>query len=252
LAFGIALVGCALAGRPGWPEVLLVALVVAGLTTSVEAVSVRGSDNVLIPYFAWLALDHTERLGLEALGDWILGMGVGVALLMVTGTRARLTTAGGVIVFLVCTLAFPLGGLPWLAPFLVLWVLFLIARRPGVDTELDMVFPTTAGSIVILLLFAHLADPTLYPPFLTTIAANGAMAGSLLAPRRALQAPLVLLGAALPVAAARLLAEVPVLIPIAGGLVAVQLLPLLSATPLVGRRLVASLACGLAVWWALP
>ena len=42
LAFALVLVGLAIAGRPGWPAMLLVTLVVASLTTSVEAVSVRG------------------------------------------------------------------------------------------------------------------------------------------------------------------------------------------------------------------
>lgn len=251
LSFGVALIGCAVAGRPGWPEMLLVSLVVAGLTTSVEAISVRGSDNLAIPYFAWLGLERTDRLGLESLGDWILGMALGVTVLVVTGERARLSPAGAVVVFLVCALSFALGGLAWFVPLAVLYGLYLAIRRPEDPTELDMVFPTTAGSMVVVLLYAHTGSDSLFLPYLTTVAANGAMAAGLLARYRGWsQALAICAGAVIPVASARLLApEAPVVLPILFGLLAPVLLSALSTTSLVGRRLLASLAVGLATWW---
>ncbi len=252
LAFAVALIGAGLAERPGWPEMLLVTLVVAGLTTAVEAVSVRGSDNLFIPYAAWLGLDRTDRLGLDSLGDWVLGMALGVTVLVITGERARLSAAGAVVVFLVCTLAYALGGLLWFLPLAILYALYLLARRPEDPTELDMVFPTTAGSMAVLLLYAHTDAESLFLPYLTTVAANGAMAAVLLAEVRGWRGwPVALgIGAAVPVLGARLLApEAPVLLPILFGLLAPLLFRGLSMTSLVGRRLVASLACGAATWW---
>ena len=137
LAFVLILVGLALAGRPGWPEMLLVTLVVATLTTAVEAVSVRGSDNLLIPYIAWLALDRTLALGLEGLGPWIEGMLVSLVLLLVTARRADLTVAGSVTLFLIGSLAWALGGQAWWWPPTAVYLLFLLARLPRVDTDLD-------------------------------------------------------------------------------------------------------------------
>lgn len=249
LSFAVVLTGCALAGRPPWPDMLLVTLVVAGLTTAAEAVSVRGSDNLAIPYAAWLGLERTERLGLESLGDWIAGMALGVSVLVLTTERARLSTAGGVVVFIVCTLSWALGGLTWFLPLAALYAVYLVLPRPA-RTELDMVFPTTAGSMVVVLLYAHTDEPTLYGAYLATVAANGAMAGALLARGTWATPAAVSAGAALPVLTAQLLdPSAPLWLPLAGGLLAPVLFQGLSRVGLVGRRPVASLMCGLAVWW---
>lgn len=249
LAFAIALVGCALAGRPGWPDVLLVTLVVATLTTAVEAVSVRGSDNVAIPYAGWLALDHTGRIGLDALGDWILGMTLGVTVLLVSARRARLDAAGALVVFLVSTLAFALGGVRWFLPMGALYGGYLATRDPA-ENSLDRVFPTTAGAMVVVLLFAHTEDPSLYLAYLTAVATNGAMAGLLVAGTRGWpRAPLAFAGAAGPVLVAAMTGEaVPLWIPLAGAVVGVGLLRLLRRGPPVGRRALISLAVGLGAW----
>ncbi|MBW1880746.1 MAG: hypothetical protein JRI25_12400 [Deltaproteobacteria bacterium] len=251
LAFGVTLAGCAIAGRPGWPDMLLITLVVAGLTTAAEAVSIRGSDNLAIPYAAWLSLERTERLGLESLGDWIVGMALAVTVLVVTGERAKLTAAGAMVVFMVCTLSYALGGWVWFVPLAVLYALYLFVRRPEDPTELDMVFPTTAGSMIVVLIYAHTDAPSLYLAYLTTVAANGAMAGALLAKRRGwLLVPAVLAGAMLPVASAVVFVpQTSLLLPVAGGLCAPLLYVLLSRVGVVGRRPVASLMCGLAIWW---
>jgi len=250
LSFGIVLVGCALAGRPQWPAILLTTLVVAGLTTAVESISVRGSDNLFVPYAAWLALEHTERLGLAALGEWVLGMALGVGVLLATSARAKLSAAGAVTVFLVSTLSWALGGAAWFAPLAALYGLYLAARPPEVSTDIDVVFPTTVGSMVVVLAFAHTGSPSLYAPYLVTVAANGAIAAAMVATARGWSVPLsVLVGIGLPVVVARALSpEASLLLPVAGGMIGLVLFRALSFTPLVGRRLAASLTCGLAAW----
>lgn len=253
LAFAVVLLGGMLANTPGWPDILLVALVVAALTTSVEAISVRGSDNLLIPYAAWLALERTQRLGLPELGDWVLGMGLGVGVLRASASRARLSVAAAVNVFLVATLAFALGGLVWFLPLGLLWSLWLLARPGTTDTELDAVFPTTAGAVVLVLCQAHFPEVDLFAAFLATVVAHGAMAAAALAgfrgwprlPAVALTAALVCApaaasGAAVPWAA---LAGVAALAPVAHQLSLRQ--------PWPGRRVGVALASALAVWaWA--
>jgi phytol kinase len=248
LAFTVVLVGCSLAGRPGWPAILLVTLVVATLTTAVEAVSIRGSDNLAIPYAAWLALDSTQRLGLAQLGDWILGMGFGLLVLGATATRARLSVAGGVTVFLVTTLAWALGGLQWVVPLAALYAMYLLARPPGTDTELDMVFPSTAGSMIVVLLGVH-TGANLFGPYLASVAANGAIAMWGVARwRHWPRVPSAFVGAAVPVACARLFGPAPVLAPILLAALGLLIFGALTGTGLGGRRIVAALVCAAAAW----
>jgi dolichol kinase len=251
LAFAVVLMGCTLAHRPGWPDLLLVTLVVASLTTAVEAVSVRGSDNLAIPYAAWLALDHTDRLGLDKLGDWILGMSLGLLVLAATSVRASLTAAGAVVIFLVATIAWAIGGPAWFAPIGALYALYLLARPEGTDTELDMVFPSTAGSMVVVLAHAHTGDERLFGPYVVTVAANGAMAFAAIAGVRGW--PVVAsaaLGAALPVAVARIVApETPWAMALALAIPAVLLFRALTPTGFAGRRIAASVLVGAASWW---
>jgi len=250
LAFTVTLVGCSIAERPGWPALLLVTLVVAVLTTSVEAISVRGSDNILIPYAAWLAMERTLTLGLEQLGAWIEGMALGVGLIMATAARAQLSTAGAVTVFLVVTSAWALGGLAWVTPLAALYAMFLMVRPPDLKTDLDEVFPTTAAGMAVLLAYAHTDDPTLYVPFLTSVAASGAIASWLVAEARDWNRPLAaVVGIVVPASAALPWAPEhwPVLL-----IAAASGLPLFKAldhTPLVGRRFAAALFVSFAAWF---
>jgi phytol kinase len=249
LAFTIVLIASAVAGQPVWPATLLVALVVAALTTAIESVSVRGSDNVGIPYAAWLALEHTERLGLEALGDWTLGMVFGVLLLLLTWTRARLDVAGGVMVFVVATLTYALGGWAWFLPILAVYGGFLIARTPDATT-LERVFPTTASTVVVVLLYAHTDRQDLYVMYLTTVAASGAMGGLLIATAR--RWPRTLLGVAgalVPLVIAKAIQpDAHFFAPLAGATAAFAALYLFQHVNAVGRRLAISLGIAVVVW----
>ncbi len=253
LAFVLVLVGLAIAGRPGWPAMLLVTLVVATLTTAVEAVSVRGSDNLLIPYVAWLAMERTLSLGLEGLGPWIEGMLVTLVLLLVTARRADMTVAGSVTLFLIGSLAWALGGHTWWLPPTAVYLLFLVARLPRVDTDLDDVFATGSGPLAMLLAFAHLGDEALYGPFLVTTSTTAAiLMGFIARSRRWPLIPAALVGTVVPSLPALLLGhEVPVLLGVAGGLGGLLIFLAIQQAPFPGRRLVASLATGLTAWLVL-
>jgi phytol kinase len=250
LAFAIVLGGLALAGEPGWPDLLLVSLVAALLTSAVEAVSVRGSDNILIPYAAWMVLDRTLRLGLEELSAWLLGMLLSVLVVLGTYKAARLDPAAALLTFVLGTLAYALGGVAWLAPLLALYGLYALARPSGVETDLTDVFASSVGSMLVVLLFAHTDDPGLFLPFLVTVSANAAVATWLATRKLRGVRLLAVLGAAslppvLPMALGR---EVPLLAVAAGGLAGLVLFLLLARTRLVGRRLTASVGIALIAW----
>lgn len=258
IAFAIVAGGLALAGRPGWPAALLVCLVVAALTTAVEAVSVRGADNVLIPYAAWLVLHATLTLGLEALEPWVLGMLVTGAGLALSWRRADLTAAGGVTLFLLGSLAYATGGWPWLLPPAAVYALFLLAKVPQGEADIDDVFATSAGSLVITLAFVHTGDPRLVVPFLVTVSASGAILARALLQNQArrrpglrlLAGPAMVLGAAVP-----LLPSwgdwTPWSVVMVGGMLGVLLFGLIERARFPGRRLVASLSVGLLAWAVL-
>ena len=179
LAFAIFLAGLAMDGRGGWPGVLLVALIGAVVTTCVEAISVRGADNLFIPYGGFLVLDRMLRLGLAEMGAWIEGMIVALAAVVLTWRFARMSPAGGLASFLFATLAWALGGPAWFGPLGALAVLLVLARDPGQALELEDVFPSLVGSVLVVLAFAHSgageAAMGWYLPFLVTAAANGAI-----------------------------------------------------------------------------
>ncbi len=250
LAFAIVLGGLALAGEPGWPDLLLVSLVAALLTSAVEAVSVRGSDNILIPYAAWLVLERTLRLGLDELSTWLLGMLISVLVVLLAYKPARLNPAAALLTFVLGTLAYALGGWPWLAPLLVLYGLYALGRPSGLETDLTDVFAASVGSMLVVLLFAHTDDPALFLPFLVTVSANGAVAAWMALRRRPwLRAITPVAAAALPPALPLLMGrEVPVLALTAGGLAGLLLFLGLARTRLVGRRLVTSVVVALIAW----
>ncbi len=259
--FGMALVlivaGLTAAGVPGWPAMLIVALVAAIMSTATEAISVRGADNLFIPYACFLVLDRTLRLGLRDLSGWVEGMFIGVVVVAVTYRRASLTPAGSVTLFVVLTLSWALGGWAWTMPLGALFFLYL-ATAPEesrlVRADLDEVFPTTVGSMIIVLAFGHFEDPVLFVPFLATVAASGAIALSRMATVRSWpQVPLALSGALVPVLPVLAYEPSTPVIPVvlAAG-VGCAAFAALARTSLSGRRLLASLLAGAVAWAAVP
>ena len=195
------LAALAIAGRPGWPEMLLVTLVAAIMATATEAISVRGADNLFIPYACFLILERALRMGLAELSGWFEGMIVSLALLVVSWGRSGLTEAAAITVFIVGTLAWALGGWTWALPLAALFGIF-VAAIPAADirlTDMTEVFPATMGSMIVVLAFGHFEDPTLFVPYLATLATGGAIAMQGMADNRGWpQLPMGLSGALAP------------------------------------------------------
>jgi len=259
--FGMALVliigGMALAGQPGWPAMLIVALVAAIMCTATEAISVRGADNLFIPYACFLVMDRTLRLGLSDLSGWVEGMLIGIITVALTYRRASLTPSGSVTLFMVLTLSWALGGWIWTLPLAALFFLYLATvpePTKGIRADLEEVFPTTVGAMMIVLAFGHFEDPVLYVPFLATVAASGAITLSRMAIVRGWpQVPLALSGALVPIvpvlATDPSIPVIPVLVAAGVGCLAFAAL---ARTSMSGRRLLASLLAGAVAWAAVP
>lgn len=264
LTFAVVLTGMALAnafsetlplfgsGAAAWPAMLLVTLVAAILCTAVEAISVRGTDNLFITYTCFLVLDRTMRLGLTDMGGWIQGMLLSLVLVVATWRVGGLTVAGSLTVFIVGTFVWSLGGWSWVVPLLALYLVYL-ATAPNDGTtrlDLDEVFPTTVGALIIVLAFGHSEQDLLYLPFLATLGANGAIALTRLAQAKNWPiVPLSITGAVAPVMPVLIYApDTPMLLIMLSSLVGLVVFVLLARTQFAGRRLIASFAAGALTW----
>jgi phytol kinase len=240
--FGLALgiVGLALVadGRVSLPGALGASLIAAGLTTAVEAISVRGVDNLFVPWAAWLVLDravHGAPMAGWLEGMWVAGVGIAVA-----SRRLALRPAGAASLFVFATLAGGIGGAGWLVPMVALVPLLAWFER-GDPADLEAVFPGIVASLLVVVAAAH-SDPGPWRvPFLVTLGASGTIA--MLRARRGWLG--IGIAALLPASAAWAWdggAPAPL---VAGGIGGLLLWLVVRHGPLPGRRLVASLVPGL-------
>jgi len=255
LALPVIILGLALNGAPGWPVMLAVAVIAAIMATATESISVRGADNLFIPYTCFLVLDRAMRLGVEDLTGWAEGMLIGLALVAVSYRPAALTPTGGITVFLVTTLAWALGGAIWLLPMLTFFLLYIAtAPRMGrIRTDLDEVFPTAAGSMIVVLAFGHSGDPGLFVPYLATLTASGAIALGRMAQRRSWPTiPLALSGALTPLIPMMAYKyEIPIVALGVATAAGYATFLSLASSQFTGRRMVASLVAGAVAWVAV-
>lgn len=180
LTFLLVMLSLVAAGRGVWPDLLLVTLLVALLATAVESISLLGTDNLLIPYAVVFILGRTLSLDLQALGDWVLGMVMVLALLLATAWRVKLVATGFVLVAVVGYLSWVLGGPEWFFPLAALyggWVATRDPRRlPDDGVGVEVVFPMVATAFLLLMLHAHTGWQGLHTPFVLSVAANAFLA----------------------------------------------------------------------------
>ncbi len=269
IAFAIFLVGLAIDGRGGWPGVLLIALVGAVITTCVEAISVRGIDNVLIPWSGWLVTDRLLRLGLAEMSGWITGMLVSFIAVLVGFSAAKLQPAAALAAFVFGTLAWALGGVGWFLPIAALGLVFAALHPADREVDLEHVVPLAIGAVILTGALAYAGGGAAgATPYLAALAASGAIAlwrmntdGEAGVARRALAVlpgpARGLLGAAVPVAPTLLLSpsgDLALTSPRVLGLVLSSALVGVAAWfplrhfPRAGRRLVAAIVAGTVAW----
>jgi hypothetical protein len=183
------------------------------------------------------------------MGAWIEGMLAAFTFVACGAWIAGLGAAAGIAAFLIGTLAWALGGPAWFVPLAVAGVVLAAARAPlATDAELEDVFPSLVGSLVVVLAFAHGGDPGLYEPFLVTVSANTAI-GAWLASSGAhgsrRTAIRVMAAALVPVFAAWLLdraVSVPRILLV--GMIGACFFHAVRYSRMPGRRLLASVAAG--------
>ncbi len=173
LTFALVTGGLGIAGYGDLPATLLITLLVAMISTAVEGISVRGADNILVPYVTFVVLDATLSLGREGLGSWVLGAALVLAILLASFRQTRLNATAFMALFVGGVLSWGLGGPVWFATLVVPYIAFAATRPPGgaVEADLVVIVPSFAVSLIIVLLFGHLDIATLFVPFTASVAA---------------------------------------------------------------------------------
>ncbi|MFT5434294.1 MAG: phytol kinase [Myxococcota bacterium] len=178
LTFATVLLGLGLAGFGDLPQVLLITLLTALVTTAVEGISVRGADNLLVPYATFIMMRATMNATREGLGDWVLGTALVLGLLLASFKQARLNATAFMATFVGGTLAWGLGGPVWLATLLVPYFAFA-ATRASADTreaDLEVMVPAFAVSLVLVLAYGHLGATELFIPLVASAASVSSIA----------------------------------------------------------------------------
>ena len=173
LTFAVVLCGVGLSGRVDLPSALVITLLVSMVATAVEGISVRGADNLLVPYATFIVLHAALGRGRDGLGDWVLASAAILTVLLLSFRQTRLNATAFMALFVGWVLAFGLGGPMWLLTAVVPYVAFA-AGRPGhgaAEADLEVMVPTFAVSLVIVLARGHTGTPALFVPFLVSIAA---------------------------------------------------------------------------------
>ena len=153
---------------------VLVAVLAAALATAVEAISLRGTDNLFVPLVVYLVLDRMAGkppadIATLNLGLLVIALAVGIVV-----WRSRGFNVGGVLALILFSfMAWCFGPLYWAVPFflglaiyLPLW--FSPQRTPGIPAAvvLEALVPTAA----VLVAASALERPDFfYAPYVASI-----------------------------------------------------------------------------------
>ncbi len=165
-------------------DCVLIALAVAFLATCIEAISVRGLDNVFIPLGVWYALDgylagpsgeiHVRRIVFLA-GAAIFGI--------LLRRRGFLTRTAGIGFMLIAYAAWAMGDWYWVLPLGgafagVLGAALALRRHQGTAEPLGLshLFQVTITGVLVLFIFDQTQSVRWYLPFLAAVSAGGAVA----------------------------------------------------------------------------
>jgi len=176
---------------------VLIGVQIGLLVTLLEAVSLRGGDNLIVPLATYFLLSRMTPLPADRVGLHIIAQLVIVGLLALLMWRSRMLTGSGIVAAsLFFYGAWSLGGPAWLAaPVLGLVVFRWIAGRFGPEVpagdaryQVLAVWHTTAVAILAFVLddalqvissaFLPVPGAVFYPLYLGALAAHLAMLGT--------------------------------------------------------------------------
>jgi len=153
---------------------VLVAVLAAALATAVEAISLKGSDNLFVPLVVYLVVDRMSAKGLADIASLNVGLLVIGLVLGFVVWRSRGFNVGGVLAMILFGFtAWTFGPLYWALPFFLglaiyipLW--FTPARTTGIPAAvvLEALVPTAC---VLVASSAFERPDFFYAPYVASI-----------------------------------------------------------------------------------
>lgn len=157
-------------------ESLLIAVVFGLLVMMLEAVSLRGTDNLLIPFGGYLLLEAFLRKSAPELIAALIVIVVLLGVVLVLRKQRTLSDTAMLAGVLLCFVSWAAGGWRWVIPPLMLFLTYTVfwphrshvRQRPH---ELAAVVSVSSGMLWLLAAFV-LDIPDLYYPYTISFAAH--------------------------------------------------------------------------------
>ena len=182
VAFFCAHVPILLATDVGRPETILIALLLALLTTMSEAIAWRGLDNLFLPLLAFYLLEKYFDMSLEGLRIRALVMTGLIAFVLVYRRFTTIAGSGILGAALFGYVAWALGGWPWMIAPLAFFVAYGLISPPTPTTSQQVhnayaVLSVVAAGLVWLFLAEGLDWECLLRSVTVGFAANLSLTG---------------------------------------------------------------------------
>lgn len=155
---------------------LIAGALVGLLTALIEAIAIKGFDNLFIPVLVWALLERYAELPTHVLVQRLAGLLLIAMTALFWLRRTRLNHAGILGVALLLYLAAVLGGQPWLAPpalagLVYVWLGRCRPAAAGPAHTLTRAFTLAGPGLVWLILWRVRASPWIPPCFAVSFAA---------------------------------------------------------------------------------
>ncbi len=175
-----------------WPKFELNLTFLAGIIclsiflTLIEAISSKGFDNFLIPFFTFLLITLLfKNFNFQLIHNFAIAMLLASLIVISSMKMEFLTPNGGVSVFILATIIFGFGSWKWTIPILTFFVLssLLSKYRTNINEEIDNYFEKSGKrdmvqvaangmfGAVLLILNRFDPHPIYYTAFVASIAA---------------------------------------------------------------------------------
>jgi uncharacterized protein (TIGR00297 family) len=155
---------------------------VAGMATLAEGASYRGSDNLSVPLLT--AITYELFLTNSAMGTllpFLLWLMLSLVLCYLAAWYGALSPDGAVAAFVIGLIIFGAGGIPWITPLILFFVLSsllsksaagqVISGEDGPQRTLNQVLANGGIAALIALVHFYYPLPVAYPLFLAAVAA---------------------------------------------------------------------------------
>lgn len=190
VAFLVTHIPLLLSGQTGRLEAVLIAAILALLATCFEAISLGGSDNVLIPFGAYFALNRLLVLDATVLEIQALALAILLVAVLISSRFQQLSTSGAIGALLVGYACWALGGLAFFLPMAVFYLTYNLLNRLPIQSpepgealsaherevyEISAIFYISMASVALVFLHDVWPSKALFMAYLVSVGASSAI-----------------------------------------------------------------------------